>query len=152
MSELKAGDLAVLDGKEIVPIKSHDTENDVYYIPTIDHPIYGSRLQRCYTVTILPDGRAKEVNPLGEEPEMKNYFDRTAKEWAVDFKAWDEAESKLLTLPCAIQKIKQNEVLYDSSQGKHFDNTKSYLSSVTSKQFYAYIENETFILVKPVKS
>lgn len=86
-------------------------------------------------VRILENGMAREVNPLGDDVPPYSTWEfmspATSKEAYKNIDAWREAESNCRTLPWDVN-----------------DNTADAVSF--SGNYYAYIESDHFILVKPV--
>lgn len=154
MTDLKAGDKAILDKNitnEIVIYKSPDRNNDDYSIVDIkgigDTSISNKRLTECHTVRILDNGMAREVNPVGDEPNIDHYKDQV--KWSYDHNAWQLAGSECRTLPWKYDIDQRGSILLSHFTVENNPDGKKEID-LTGKEFYAYIENETFILVNPL--
>ncbi len=145
MTQFKTGDKAIYHctptEKELVDIL-HVGESQVR-CKTIDgldvfHCDF-EELTICYTVRILSDELAREVNPQGKKPIMSSPpYSQT--EYGYDsylghLEAWREADSCCRSLPW-----RQHESVPD-----YYDIIKEH-----GNTWYAYIENDCFILLKPI--
>lgn len=121
-----AGEKAIYLGKEVVELRSKISEN-LFLLKLKKNEsgpprmVHTSELSRCFTVRIQEGEVAREVNKFGAYP--KDGFADTESSIA-----WHEAEANLKTL--------------------HF---APYNTHEPGGLWYAYIQNNVFVLVEPVK-
>lgn len=135
MTDFKAGQKAILDKKEVKFIVGAD-HLGLFHLQGHLNPVAVEHLDHCFTVRILDNGQARQVNPVGEEPK---YDVSKGDGSAYRFLEWREAESKCRTLP----------MMAGLLEGV---NAQAFIDN--EEQWYAYIDTfnqvECFVLVKPL--
>lgn len=143
MENLKAGEKAILDKHEIVFVETLGVYASVIRHNNGDRiEVMNRRIKKLYTVRILDNGNARTVNPLGED--KWTHIEHLDASWAdspiTDKKrqiwAWRKAESACVELPVKIES-------YDRIPVRNVNNLKSGI------EFYAYRDNDTWILIEP---
>lgn len=152
MKTLKAGDKAVYlkevghgnFERIIVTIKEITSRHVIYYDET------GSLFQRntttpsfcfqpVYIVRVLQDGTAKQVNPMGDEPDINDYDVRVPEgeeRYYDNWNEWHAAEAQRLTLPCVYN---PQPLTVDAVHA----------TNAVGATWYALLSSDKFQLLKP---
>lgn len=143
MKDFTAGDKAILNKKYVVTI-NEIREDGKSAVIEYSNGLVNLRpveiLDKCYTVRILSNGNAKQVNPCGDKEPKQDYKSGDVARivrWKNDVERWRKAESSLIELPYNIPFTTTMEMKL-SHPPKHFD-------------WYAYLSDDHFVLVEPVK-